>query len=41
MKKITLENVLEVMEAETNQVSLSEELMDKALSPMQKMLELA
>ena len=41
MKKITLENVLEVMETETNQVSLSEELMDKALSPMQKMLELA
>lgn len=41
MKFITLEKVLEVLWKETNQVIVSEEMRNKALTPLNRMLELA
>ena len=41
MKKVTLEKILDVLENETNEVILNDEFMQKALSPLEKMLELA
>lgn len=41
MKYVTLEKVLDVLEHETNVVTVSEELRKKALLPLEKMLELA
>lgn len=40
MKLNTLENVLSVLENENNEVIVTDELMNSALSPLQKMLEL-
>lgn len=41
MKFVTLEKVLDVLEHEKNQVVVSKELREKALAPLEKMLELA
>ena len=41
MKFITLEKVLKVLEQETNQVIVTNELREKALAPLERMLELA
>ena len=41
MKFVTLEKVLEVMEKETNQMVVSETMREKALIPLNRMLELA
>lgn len=41
MKFVTLEKVLDVLENEKNQVIVSNELREKALIPLEKMLELA
>ena len=41
MKFVTLEKVLDVLENETNEVTVSKELREKALLPLEKMLELA
>lgn len=41
MKFVTLEKVLDVLERETNVVTVSEELREKALLPLERMLELA
>lgn len=41
MKKITLEKVLDALENETNMVTVSEELREKALFPLERMMELA
>ena len=41
MKFVTLEKVLEVLEQETNQVVVSEEMRNRALVPLNRMLELA
>ena len=41
MKYITLEKVYEVLKNETNQLALDEALMEKALAPLNRMLELA
>ena len=41
MKFVTLEKVLHVLENETNVVTVSEELLEKALLPLERMLELA
>lgn len=41
MKLVTLEKVLEVLEQETNQMVVSEEMREKALHPLERMLELA
>ena len=41
MKFVTLEKVLDVLENETNEVTVSKELRKKALLPLEKMLELA
>ena len=41
MKFVTLEKVLDVLENETNEVMVSKELREKALLPLEKMLELA
>lgn len=41
MKKITLESILEVLEKETPEVSLSEALMERAYEPMKKMLNMS
>ena len=41
MKFVTLEKVLHVLENETNVVTVSEELREKALLPLERMLELA
>ena len=41
MKKITLEKVLDALENETNIVTVSEELREKALLPLERMMELA
>ena len=41
MKKVTLEKILDVLENETNEVILNDEFMQKALGPLEKMLELA
>ncbi|NLG02806.1 MAG: quinolinate synthase NadA [Clostridia bacterium] len=40
MKKVTLENVLEVLKLETNEVFVTEELRKKAMRPLERMLEL-
>ncbi len=41
MKFVTLEGVLEVLEKETNVMTVAEETRKKALAPLEKMLELA
>ena len=41
MKFITLEKILTVLENETNEVKVTEELREKALAPLERMLELA
>lgn len=41
MKFVTLEKVLEVLEKETNQMIVSEKMREKALIPLNRMLELA
>lgn len=41
MKKITLENIIEVLENESSEVELDAELIKKAYAPMKRMLELA
>ena len=41
MKKVTLEKVLDALENETNIVTVSEELREKALLPLERMMELA
>ena len=41
MKKITLEKVLNVLEKENNVVTVSKEISEKALLPLEKMLMLA
>ena len=41
MKKITLEKVLDALENETNIVTVSEELREKAMLPLERMMELA
>lgn len=41
MKFVTLEKVLQVLEQETNEVTVSEELRKKALIPLERMMELA
>ena len=41
MKKVTLEKIVDVLENETNEVFLDDEFIKKALSPLEKMLELA
>lgn len=41
MKFVTLEKVLDVLEHETNVVTVSEDLREKALLPLERMLELA
>jgi len=41
MKKVTLEKIVDVLENETNEVILNDDFMQKALSPLKKMLELA
>ena len=41
MKYITLEKILSVLENETNEMVVSEELRRKALAPLERMLELA
>lgn len=41
MKLVTLEKVLDVLENETNRVQVPEELSQKALVPLEKMLEIA
>lgn len=41
MKKVTLENVLEVLESPLNEVKLGEDVMENARKPLERMLELA
>ncbi|MGN1182045.1 MAG: quinolinate synthase NadA, partial [Faecalibacillus sp.] len=41
MKKVTLDKIIDVLENETNEVILEEEFMNKALKPLERMLELA
>lgn len=41
MKFVTLEKVLDALEHETNEVTVSEDLREKALLPLERMLELA
>ena len=41
MKKVTLEKIIHVMETGENSVSVSDELRQKALAPLERMLELA
>ncbi|MCR4956512.1 MAG: quinolinate synthase NadA [Lachnospiraceae bacterium] len=41
MKKVTLDKVIDVLENETNEVFLDEEVAKKAMKPLEKMLELA
>ena len=41
MKFVTLEKVLNVLENESNVVTISAELREKALLPLERMLELA
>lgn len=41
MKKINLENVLEVLENETSEVHMESDMIDKAHKPLKRMLELA
>lgn len=41
MKKVTLEKIIDVLENETNEVFLDEEVAKKALIPLERMLELA
>ena len=41
MKKVTLEKIVDVLENDTNEVILNDDFMQKAFSPLKKMLELA
>lgn len=41
MKKVTLEKILKVLEEECNEVFLPEEMKEKAMAPLEKMLEYA
>ena len=41
MKKVTIEKIVDVLENDTNEVILNDDFMQKALSPLKKMLELA
>lgn len=41
MKYITLEKILDVLENETNEIGVSEDLREKVLAPLERMLELA
>lgn len=41
MKKVTLEKIVQVLNEETNEVFVSEELAEKAMLPLTRMLELA
>ena len=41
MKLVTLEKVLEVLKHETNEMTITEEMREKALAPLEKMLMLA
>lgn len=41
MKRITLEKVLEVLDKETNEIKVTEEMRKKALIPLERMLQLA
>lgn len=41
MKKVTLEKIVDVLENDTNEVILNDDFMQKALSPLKQMLELA
>ena len=41
MKKVSLEKVAAVMENPTEEVLLSDDIMNEACKPLQKMLELA
>ena len=41
MKKVTLEKIVQVLEEETNEVFVSDELAEKAMLPLTRMLELA
>lgn len=41
MKAVTLEKVLDVLQHETNRMTVSDEMREKALAPLEKMLELA
>lgn len=41
MKKVTLDKVIDVLENETNEIVLDEEVAKKAMKPLERMLELA
>ena len=41
MKKVSLEKIIDVLENETNEVFLDENIANAALKPLEKMLELA
>lgn len=41
MKLITLEKVLDTLKNETNEITVTEEMREKALAPLERMLELA
>lgn len=41
MKKVTLDKVIDVLENETNEITLDEEIAKKAVLPLERMLELA
>ena len=41
MKKITLEKILKVLEEESNEIILSDEIMSQALKPIERMLKLS
>ena len=40
MKKVSLEKIIDVLENETNEVFLDENIANAALKPLEKMLEL-
>ena len=41
MKKVTLEKIVDVLENDTNEVILNDDFMQKAFSPLKKMLQLS